>query len=705
MALSGNFQSYEQGTNALGLYCEWTGVQNIEGNYTDIIINVYLHHHTISVGARSGNTCDIGDTFLNFDTSPISNLSTTTWLNTLLTTQTTRLTHGADGTRNDVPISITWNFNGTYSGVPITKITASAQISLDPISTYTLSLSPAEHSSIVINRTSSVIGDTGTIEDGATLYIGDCLKITASTEAGYSLASIIVNGNEFISGSTYTVDSDVLVETTVTQPYYKLTIKNDPYIDAFVQRLSSDIGTTGFISNNAKIYTGDIISVLFIPKTGYTATCYINDVEIKAGVAYTITGDTTISLFSETSIGIIKSDMGQVYVGQPLMFWVDNTSSEYTYSVRYESETLNGTIFEKVKEDMITLATWFVPDTFYDVMGTITTVPCKVICETYLNDVLIGSDELAIEILVSKDICVPEVHYRIIDNNPVTYGLTGDDTKLVRYMSEPTIEIVGIPQNGAYITRFEVNGVGIPSDGFYWDEYPESPARRITIRKTDPLYDGLFSQFTIKVTDSRGLVFQETITPEVIPYIRLTANPVLKRMTGTGNKVQLEISGDFFAESFGSKNNTITVGYQVRGEGEETYSDFKYFDSSVLTIENNSYTTTNPIILDEEYEYDKMYVFRIVAFDGGGTVTSDLTTEVRILTLNTGIPIFDWGRKDFNINVPLMLNRVNIFDLIFPVGMVYTSVTETLPEHISELGTWETIDLGLTGVYSWKRIE
>ena len=52
-----------------------------------------------------------------------------------------------------------------------------------------------------------------------------------------------------------------------------------------------------------------------------------------------------------------------------------------------------------------------------------------------------------------------------------------------------------------------------------------------------------------------------------------------------------------------------------------------------------------------------------------------------------------------------MLNRVNIFDLIFPVGMVYTSVTETPPEHISELGTWETIDLGLTGVYSWKRIE
>lgn len=705
MALNGSFQSYAEGTNSLGLYCEWSGVQNIGGNYTDIILKIYLHHYTIDVGSRSGNECSIGETVLTYDTSPITNLSTTTWLNTLLTTQTARIVHASDGTATNISLSATWAFNGVYSGTSITTLNASTVIDLDPISTYTLTLSPAEHSTIMVNRTSSVTGSTGIIGSGEVIYTGDCLKVLVMVDDGYTLSGIDVNGSSFTMGGTYIVSSDIVITTTVTEPYYKLSITEDPYVDLFVQRLSSNTGNIGFLTDGAKIYTGDILCALFIPKQGYKASCYINDTEIGGGVAYTVTGNTSVVVYSETSVGVIKSDVRSVYVEQPFAYWVDNVSSDYTYTVRFESDVLSGVIVENVGKDVVELDMWFVPSSFYDAMGSVTSIPCKIICETYLGEELIGSDFLDIEILISKDVCVPEVHYRIIDNNTVTTSLTGDETKLVRYMSVPTIEIVAIPQNGAYIKRFEVNGEGISDDGFTWDEYPGQPARRITIRKNDPLYDGLFTSFTIKVTDSRGLVFEETITPDVIPYVKLTVNPVLKRMTGTGNKVQLEISGDFYAENFGVKDNTIGIGYQVRAEGEEVYGELKYLDSSLLTITEHTYTTTAPIVLEEEYEYDKIYTFRIVAFDGGGTIVTELTTEVRILTLSTGIPVFDWGRKDFNINVPLMLNRVNIFDLIFPIGMVYTSVTETLPEHISELGTWETIDLGLTGVYSWKRTE
>ena len=42
MALSGTFQNYP--VSSFGLYCEWSGVQSVTGNYTDITLKVYLSY-------------------------------------------------------------------------------------------------------------------------------------------------------------------------------------------------------------------------------------------------------------------------------------------------------------------------------------------------------------------------------------------------------------------------------------------------------------------------------------------------------------------------------------------------------------------------------------------------------------------------------------------------------------------------------------
>lgn len=57
MALSGTFQNYP--VSSFGLYCEWSGVQSVTGNYTDITLNVYLSYYTLAVGARSDSTISI----------------------------------------------------------------------------------------------------------------------------------------------------------------------------------------------------------------------------------------------------------------------------------------------------------------------------------------------------------------------------------------------------------------------------------------------------------------------------------------------------------------------------------------------------------------------------------------------------------------------------------------------------------------------
>ena len=45
MALSGTFQNYP--VSSFGLYCEWSGVQSVTGNYTDVTLKVYLSYYTI----------------------------------------------------------------------------------------------------------------------------------------------------------------------------------------------------------------------------------------------------------------------------------------------------------------------------------------------------------------------------------------------------------------------------------------------------------------------------------------------------------------------------------------------------------------------------------------------------------------------------------------------------------------------------------
>ena len=57
MALSGTFQNYP--VSSFGLYCEWSGVQSVTGNYTDITLNVYLSYYTLAVGARSDSTISV----------------------------------------------------------------------------------------------------------------------------------------------------------------------------------------------------------------------------------------------------------------------------------------------------------------------------------------------------------------------------------------------------------------------------------------------------------------------------------------------------------------------------------------------------------------------------------------------------------------------------------------------------------------------
>ena len=128
MALSGSFYKYPVVTSShnFGLYCEWKGVQNISGNYTDVTMDVYLMYWSLYCSARSIN----GET--ETYTAPAISHNAGKQYKRLLKTYTVRVPHNSDGTKS-CTLSASWRMDGTYVNTKVGTITASTTITLDTI--------------------------------------------------------------------------------------------------------------------------------------------------------------------------------------------------------------------------------------------------------------------------------------------------------------------------------------------------------------------------------------------------------------------------------------------------------------------------------------------------------------------------------------------------------------------------------------------
>ena len=105
--------------------------------------------------------------------------------------------------------------------------------------------------------------------------------------------------------------------------------------------------------------------------------------------------------------------------------------------------------------------------------------------------------------------------------------------------------------------------------------------------------------------------------------------------------------------------------------------------------------------MDGSFDYRKDYIFQVRATDGNGSY--ELSRVTKELQVNRGVPVFDWGENDFNVNAELRLGNINIIDVFYPVGSVYMGSSSTIPSTINSMGTWVSITSGISGVYAWKR--
>lgn len=443
-------------------------------------------------------------------------------------------------------------------------------------------------------------------------------------------------------------------------------------------------GGTGNLSDGAnKLYYGDKLKITFGTSANYGLTKHtVNGSTFTSGNTHTVSGNVSIISTATPLKSEVKAT--DANIGSTSTITVTRYNSSYTHTLTYAFGELTGTIAANTSN---TSVGWTIPTSFYAQIPNAANGWGSIYCETFNGSTSLGKTSCTFTATAAKDLCLPDVSGTVVDTNATTLALTGGtdaNTTLIRYKSTAKCTISANAKNSASISSKQINST-TPSNN---------------IATFNNVAD---KSFVFKATDTRGYSKSVTVTPTVVDYVQLTCNPTLARLSPTSSTVAMSVSGSIYRGSFGEYSkysNTLTMEFRYKEVGG-TYNEWTTIDGNNIIFGTAKYYSNADIQLGDEFDYKKDYDFQIRAKDGADGYV--LSTVTKTVTVSRGIPICDWGANDFNFNVPIMLNNVNILNIIYPVGAVYMHSSSTLPSAIGSIGTWSSISSGITDVYAWKR--
>ena len=365
------------------------------------------------------------------------------------------------------------------------------------------------------------------------------------------------------------------------------------------------------------------------------------------------------------------------YVNNPVIghlatITVSRNSSSFTHTITYTFGKKTGTVTTKSSSTSIS---WTVPANFADEIpndnhgdGTLTTY-------TYSGDTLVGTKTSKFTAYLGED-------YRPIINpsssvDTTTYNLTGSHSIFIQGYSTVNIGSQVTTKNGATLTSHTCVNNGVTKNF----------ANNITTW-TAPTTN----EFAITATDQHKLTAKKNYVLNMVKYQKPTCVVEASTPSATGT-VTIKISGVFTSVNFGKKNNTLVIDYHYKTRSGEYGSPITITNANI-NASNNTYSAEATIT---GLDYKQTYVIQAAANDATTTIYSAEVTVV-------AVPVFDWGKNDFNFNVPVKVLEPtesynpaskgyvdnSLLNKIYPVGSIYMSVNNNSPANFLG-GTWESI--------------
>lgn len=230
----------------------------------------------------------------------------------------------------------------------------------------------------------------------------------------------------------------------------------------------------------------------------------------------------------------------------------------------------------------------------------------------------------------------PTVSATAVDQGTVSITLTGDTSKMIKGYNTINVSMTATAKKGATISSYKItNGSNV-------------------INTASGLFNNAESgTFVFTATDSRGYSSSETINLTVIPYVPLTCNVnakiELNATDSTKADITFEVSGNYYNGSFGAKNNTLTLAYELKPQSGSVSTEVI---TTTPTFKDNTYKLTYTL---SNLSYRDTYTVITKASD---LVYQNISSTSKKLSV---FPVFDWGRDDFQFNVPVRFNEEVVF--------------------------------------------
>lgn len=347
----------------------------------------------------------------------------------------------------------------------------------------------------------------------------------------------------------------------------------------------------------------------------------------SSGYIGTVTADGTMTLATiprASEIGATDAN-----IGAASMIAVARKSSVYTHSIQYVFGGLSGYVTasggSSATESKFTNTSiaFIVPTSFYSQIPNAKNGTCTLIIRTYYGTTQIGdAKSCTFTATAAEANCKPTISGTVVDSNDVTKALTGDNRKLVRYYSTALCTITATAKNSATISEKTIAGSTVSGN-------------------TRSIPGVWFDSVSFTAKDSRGYSTSITVSSTMVPYVKLTNNATGTRTDPTSGNATLNLKGEYYNGSFGAVNNTLEIKYRIAG-GE--------YISVTPAISSNTYSASIPLT---GLDYTQAYNYEVV-------VSDKLASVSKPVTIGKGVPVFDWGETDMNINVPLTVPLMTV---------------------------------------------